>query len=268
MNQTILLILTLLSCSLLKSYGQAGNLDVEGAIRIGNSTDSMPEAGTIQWTGTDLLVWNGTNWISLTNGITYEGEVTDIDGNTYRTVRIGFQVWMAENLRTNHYADGTEIPKINNATSWQNANYGAWSWYDTTSTYEQPYGKLYNWFAVVDGRNLCPIGWHEPSDQEWTLLTNFLGGEMVAGTKMKETGTAHWKYQYLATNESGFTGLPGGYRDTDGTFYNDGYFGYWWSTTEYLPGSALTRDLDLDSAVAERYALDKSAGLSVRCLKD
>ena len=130
-------------------------LEVDGSIQIADSEDSSPPPGTIKWTGTDFLGWNGTKWISLTSGIAFESQVQDIDGNIYQTLKIGNQEWMVENLRTTRYADGTEIPQVNNPVSWQAANYGAWCYYDTASTYKLPYGILYNWYAVNDGRKLC-----------------------------------------------------------------------------------------------------------------
>ncbi|MBK8503768.1 MAG: fibrobacter succinogenes major paralogous domain-containing protein [Saprospiraceae bacterium] len=186
-------------------------LEVDGDIKISSSGETSPAPGTIRWTGTDILGWNGSKWISLTSGVAFEGDVTDIDGNLYRTIKIGTQEWMAENLRTTRYTNGEMISKVNNSTTWPNANYGAWCWYDTSSTYELPYGKLYNWYAVNDGRGLCPTGWHEPTDAEWTTLTDFLGGLSLAGGPMKAAGTAHWKTPNTgATNASGFSGLPGG----------------------------------------------------------
>ncbi|NND05901.1 MAG: hypothetical protein HKN87_05935 [Saprospiraceae bacterium] len=272
------ILLTILSLSI-TTFIFAQNLDVEGDIKISSSGNTTPAPGTIRWTGSDFLGWNGTKWISLTSGIAFEGEVTDTAGNTYRTITIGSQEWMAENLRTTHYADGTIIPQVNNNGTWAAANYGAWCWYDTSSNYELPYGKLYNWYAVNDGRGLCPNGWHMPSDAEWTTLIDFLDPEVVdpdaigtqssvAGGKMKESGTAHWNSpNTAATNESGFSGLPGGFRFNDGSYITLGNDGYWWSSTE-SGANAWFRVLFYSSVDVSRSNNDKRLGFSVRCLRD
>ncbi|MBN1199917.1 MAG: T9SS type A sorting domain-containing protein, partial [Bacteroidales bacterium] len=146
-------------------------------------------------------------------------DATDGDGNHYPTVTIGTQVWMASNLMTTRYTDGglIEYPGTDNA-AWQNNTTGAYAWYNNMITFKETYGALYNWYAV-DTSILCPAGWHVPSDEEWTLLTDFLGNTDVAGGKMKETGLTHWTNPNLdATNESGFTGLPGGNRNGDGSY--------------------------------------------------
>lgn len=126
---------------------------------------------------------------------------------------------MAQNLRTTKYKNGDAVPNVSNNFDWSNLGSGAYCWYTNSNGFEQPYGKLYNWYAVIDSRGLCPTGWHVPSDAEWTTLTDYLGGTSIAGGKMKETSTTHWiSPDSGATNESGFTGLPGGNRNSDGTF--------------------------------------------------
>ena len=150
------------------------------------------------------------------------GMISDIDGNEYETVKIGSQWWMAENLKTTRCNDGTLIPLVSNDSSWQNLLTPGYCWYNNDSiAYADPYGALYNYYSVADtnSSNICPIDWHVPSSAEWTTLTGFLGGTFVAGGKMKETGTAHWANPNTgATNESGFTGLPGGIRVTTGSY--------------------------------------------------
>jgi len=137
--------------------------------------------------------------------------VTDIDGNEYATIQIGTQVWMAENLRTTKYCNGDPIPNVTDSLQWVNLATGAWAHNNNYSQYENLYGKLYNWYAVDDSRNICPCNWHVPTDAEWTTLIDYLGGEGVAGGKMKSTGTQYWLSPNTdATNESGFSGLPGG----------------------------------------------------------
>jgi uncharacterized protein (TIGR02145 family) len=199
--------------------------------------------------------------------------IKDVDGNVYKTVTIGTQTWMAENLKVSKYNDGTTIPNITDNTQWQNNTTGAWSYYKNDVVNNAKYGKLYNWYAVSKtsngNKNVCPTGWHVPSDAEWTVLTDYLGGESVAGGKMKEVGTTSWKNPNTeATNISLFTGLPGGYRYYSGgcSFIGDG--GYWWSSTEYNTGSAWSRGLDYSYGDAGRFVSYKGDGLSVRCLRD
>jgi uncharacterized protein (TIGR02145 family) len=149
--------------------------------------------------------------------------LTDVDNNTYKVVKIGTQVWMAENLKTTRYNDGSAIPLVTDNTEWNNLTTPGYSWYNNDSaTYAQTYGALYNWYTVETG-NLCPTGWHVPSDAEWTTLTDYLGGEAIAGGKLKETGTAHWDSPNTgATDETGFTAFPGGNRTKNGPFSNLG----------------------------------------------
>jgi len=196
--------------------------------------------------------------------------VTDIDGNEYATIQIGTQVWMAENLRTTKYCNGDPIPNVTDSLQWVNLATGAWAHNNNYSQYENLYGKLYNWYAVDDSRNICPCNWHVPTDAEWTTLIDYLGGEGVAGGKMKSTGTQYWLSPNTdATNESGFSGLPGGYRKSSGAFYDVGRWGYWWSSTEFGSGFAWPRHLPHGNGLVYRYAIyTKSYGFSVRCIKD
>src|SRR5450759_1177427 len=161
------------------------------------------------------------------------------------SVTICTQVWMLKNLDVSTYRNGDLIPKVTDPTAWSALTTGAWCWYNNDSaTNASTYGKLYNWYAVNDPRGLAPTGWHVPSDAEWTTLSTCLGGNAVAGGAMKETGTTHWTSPNTgATNSSGFTGLPGGYRNNDGSFNNVGNFGYWWSSTELNTTDAWYRNL-------------------------
>ena len=166
---------------------------------------------------------------------------TDYDGNTYQTITIGSQEWMAENLKVTHYANGTVIPLVTDNTAWANLGNNntdkAYCYYNNSDANKDTYGALYTYAAATNGDNdgttqgVCPTGWHLPGDAEWTELTDYIGGTSVAGGKMKETGTTHWNSPNTgATNESGFTALPGGRRDSsNGAFSNVGYYGYWWS---------------------------------------
>ena len=197
-------------------------------------------------------------------------KLTDADGNVYHTVTIGSQVWMVENLKTTKYRDGTAIPNIINNTDWLSLSTGAYRDYNNTSSVSTIYGKLYNWYAVADSRNLCPSGWHVPSDADWTILTTYLGGESVAGGKLKEIDTTHWKSPNTgATNETGFTALPGGqFSLFSGTFDGIGSYTAWWSSIESYPDLVWFRGLHYNSKIVTLSYSIKKTGLSVRCLKD
>ena len=205
--------------------------------------------------------------------LTY-GTMTDQEGNTYKTIVIGTQEWMAENLNTSIYRNGAAIPTNLDNASWQGTTSGAWAYYNNDANYACPYGKLYNWYACVDARQLCPVGWHVPTDPEWTVLTNYLGGEFIAGGKMKTTGTIEvatglwYSPNTDATNNSGFSGAPGGYRFSNGEYYDIGYFGYWWSSSENGTSDAWDRYLSYFLGDAFSFNINKRNGFSVRCIKD
>jgi uncharacterized protein (TIGR02145 family) len=204
--------------------------------------------------------------------VTNPGAGVTFGGYTYSSIVLGNgQEWMAENLRSISYANGDPIQNVTDNTIWQNLTAGAWAHYNNDNQYENPYGKLYNWYTVADPRNVCPTGWHVPSDAEWTVLSDYLGGGAVAGGKMKSTGTAYWLTPNTgATNESGFSGLPGGYRDDDGIFYFIGNYGVWWSSTEiaYDTSSAWVRGLNYGNGDVGSSSGGKTDGFSVRCLRD
>jgi uncharacterized protein (TIGR02145 family) len=197
------------------------------------------------------------------------GTVTDIDGNVYLTIKIGNQWWMAENLKVTHYRNGDAITNITDGTTWDGLATGAYCEYDNNVANVATYGRLYNWYAVNDSRNMVPTGWHVPTDVEWQTLVDYLGGDAVAGGKMKEAGTAHWISPNTdATNESGFSGLPGGYRAGSGNDYNLGGYAYIWSSTEGSSYYAWSRDLDYSNSEVYRIGSNKHFGFSVRCIKD
>ena len=197
------------------------------------------------------------------------GTVTDIDGNVYHTVTIGTQVWMVENLKVTHYRNGDSIPNITDDTEWGNLKTGAYCNYNNDPNNADAYGRLYNWYVVIDSRKICPAGWHVPTYKDWNILEAYLGGVPIAGGKIKEAGTAHWKSPNTgATNESGFTALPGGYRRFTGTFYYVGYYGYWWSTRAYNVNNAWYNYLGYLYSNLNRYFYSKTLGFSIRCLKD
>lgn len=192
--------------------------------------------------------------------------VLDVDGNAYNTVVIGAQTWMQGNLKVTRFNDTKPILPVTDASSWSTLTTPAYCWYNNDLMYKNIYGALYNWYTV-DNANLCPTGWHVPTDAEWTTLYNFLATDI--GGKMKELGIAHWKTPNEgATNSSGFTALPGGFRDDNGVF--NGLFekGYWWSATESSSTYAWYRSLNYLSVNASRGTYSRKFGYSVRCLKN
>ena len=207
--------------------------------------------------------------------------IKDIDGNSYKTVQIGDQLWMAENLKVSRYNDGTNISNISNKTIWKDAlknKKDAWCYYENNISNGKIYGKLYNWFVVrlgVNGlKNVCPIGWHVPSETEWQVLFNNLGGIDIAGDKMKEVGFSHWKYPNKnASNIAFFNGLPGGSRNEDGNFHSLGENGWWWCSSDYEYSSYndnVAPDIGLNSnnsnvSTGGEYP-PKSWGISIRCI--
>jgi uncharacterized protein (TIGR02145 family) len=196
--------------------------------------------------------------------------VTDIDGNVYHTVTIGTQVWMVENLKTTRYRNGDPIHNITMTYEWDNMTSGACCDYENTLSNSKIYGKLYNWYAVNDNRKIAPVGWHIPSSVEWDSLVIYLGGRNIAGGKLKEKGTTHWYTPNTgATNESGFTALPGGSRYFSGKFLQMGTIGFWWSSTITKKGFAYFLNLSYDEKGLGYYKfLRLNGGLSVRCVKD
>jgi uncharacterized protein (TIGR02145 family) len=196
--------------------------------------------------------------------ITY-GSMTDGEGNTYKTVTIGTQTWMAENLKATKYNDGTAIPNVTDNTAWENLTTGAFCTYNNTTNADtiKTYGKLYNWYAVNTGK-LCTTGWHVPSNAEWVILGN---NDIFEGA-LKETGTSHWNSPNTGTNSGGFTALPAGGREHDGTFRNIGNYGTWWVSNENGATEALLRGLGFGYSNGDTYSSLKESGFSVRCIKD
>ena len=213
-------------------------------------------------------------------------KTADLDSITFKRpvailpkVTIGTQVWTTKNLDVATYSDGTPIPQVTDPTQWANLTTGAWCYYNNDPATGTTYGKLYNWYAVAGihdtdpntpNKKLAPTGWHVPSDAEWTTLTTYLGGESVAGGKMKATGTSLWTSPNTgATNSSGFTGLPGGYRYYDGTVFTEiGKYGNWWSSSEDYTSLAWFRGLGYTNGTATRFNYFKTHGFSVRCLNN
>lgn len=207
--------------------------------------------------------------------------ITDIDGNKYSTVTIGSQVWLVENLKATRYNDGKAIPLVTENNAWGALSTPAYCWYDNDEgSHKNTYGALYNWYAVETGK-LCPDGWHVPSDLEWKQMEMHLGMSQAEaddtgfrgtneGGKLKETGTAHWESPNEgATNESGFTALPGGSRVYNGVVFEDfERGGNYWCHTEYDPNLAWRRYIYYDYTDICRDAQNKKYGFSVRCVKD
>ena len=224
----------------------------------------------------ETQVYNGTTWTNMIGGAATTARVT-----------IGTQVWAVNNLDVATYSDGTVIPEVTSGTDWAALTTGAWCYYSNDPTNGAIYGKLYNWYAVAGiwneasktdailRKKLAPTGWHVPTDEEWSALTTTLGGEIVSGGKMKATGTSIWQSPNTdATNSSGFTGLPGGFRYPNGPVFNIGSNGFWWSSTEdtsWDPDprkSSWLRNLNYTNGSTPSYNLNKKYGISVRCLRD
>lgn len=194
-------------------------------------------------------------------------------GVASKEVTIGKQVWMTQNLNVDKFRNGDPIPEAKTDEEWSKAGENgepAWCYYNNNPDNGDRYGKLYNWYAVNDPRGLAPEGWKIPSDEEWSRLADFLGGESVAGTKMKSTDfwADYGGKSGNGTNESGFSGLPGGLRYHIGTFTNIGKIGNWWSSTESSSNNAWGRNLNYSNGIVNRSLNNKGLGFSVRCLRD
>lgn len=194
--------------------------------------------------------------------------VRDIDGNTYNTIILGTQMWMKENLKVKHYNNGDSIAHIKNNALWGSSSTGACCAYMNLGSNTEIYGYLYNFYAVSDSRKICPTGWRIPTDEEWTALSDFLGGSNIAGAKLKESGTEHWSSPNNGTNESGFTALPGGLRHYDGSFSFIGAHGSFWTCSKLNNTDAWIRDLYYETIELYRMEFSLKSGFSVRCLKD
>jgi len=228
------------------------------------------------------LTHTTTRQITVKNETVETGTLTDIDGNVYKTVKIGNQWWMAENLKVTHYRNGDAIPNVTSNLVWERLTTGAYCYYNNYSNFAADYGALYNWYAVTDSRSIAPEGWHVPTDEEWKQLEMFLGmsqNEADAtgsrgtneGGKLKESWYDHWDGPNTgATNESGFTARPGGFRDYDGRFYDmgDGWGAYFWSSTENSNLDAWARHLSCGSACVFRSGYINQDGFSIRLVRD
>lgn len=196
--------------------------------------------------------------------------VYDIDNKKYPTLIIGNQCWTRTNLEVTRYQNGSTIIQIDSSRDWSTAQQGAWCYYNLNGQFNSMFGKLYNGFAVRDARGLCPTGWHVPSDLEWSTLSDLFGGNGQAGGSLKTTGTTSWNFPNSgATNLSGFSGQPGGYREgVSGSFFGLNYDGYWWSRTLLTSEDIWFRSLHYRHQAVDRYYDKMSNGFSVRCVRN
>ena len=214
--------------------------------------------------------YTGTHWVGLITGTGAGATSTciDYDGNAYPTFTIGTQVWMAENLRVTHYRNGDVIPNVTEDMAWEELTTGAYCWYNNDLATNGKYGALYNWHALDDSRGLCPVGWKEPTDEEWTTLITYLAGESFAGGRMKSLSALWTSPNTDATNSSGYSGLPAGYRHYTGYYHFVGDRGFWWTKTEGTFGRSWFRSLVYYSQEVIHDYDYMSYGYSVRCLRD
>ena len=248
----------------------ANNKTVNGSGTGSYNTDIYPlTANTTYYvrayaTNSSGTAYGNEHSFTTTGSLANCGTVTDIDGNVYNTVTIGTQCWMAENLKTTRYNDGTAILTGLSNADWQSTTSGAYAIYNNDPANNTTYGKLYNSYAVKTNK-LAPAGWHVPTYAEWTTLIAFLGGVSIAGGAMK--ATILWSSPNTgATNSSGFTGLPAGYRNINGTFSNIGFYGYFWSSDSYY--SCWSSLNNSNNSVGSSCDLFREKGFSVRCVKD
>ncbi len=197
------------------------------------------------------------------------GSISDKDGNTYKTLLIGTQTWMVQNLKTTKYNDGTLIPIISDLSSWDNLLSPGCCWDDDFLSYKKTYGILYNWWVVNSGK-LCPVGWHIPTNQEWSQMITYLGGGMIAGGMLKESSLSYWKTPNQgASNMSYFWGLPGGMvESSDSSFQRITEIGCWWTRTSHNKDMAIARVMYYSNESVQEVFYNKKCGLSIRCVWD
>ncbi len=274
MKVRILFHIYLVSCFFVFIHFADGQkIITNGAIQLGKDTLGSPETGTIRWSGSDFEGWTGSQWLSLTLG----AKVMDADGNTYYPIKIGSQIWLDRNLKTTKYNDGSSIPFSSNAGQWNTAAVNmqpSYCWYnDDELTYGVPYGALYNFYALDSisngAKNVCPTGWMVPSKTDIEKLRDFLGGQNIAGGKLKEVGLSFWSSPNLAaTNLSGFSGVGAGRRGPSGTFAGFKNTGYLRTRTLVTPPNstyALLTSLDAMLVVSE---WNNGIGMSIRCIRE
>ncbi len=247
-----------------------GTFEATETITVGHNFNA-PQPGTIRFNPNtnDFEGWNGSYWLSLTRVMQEGNGVTDVNNTTYRSVIIGTQEWTAENLRVLSYNDGNAIASTPNSTDWINLTTGGWCQYDNDPSNAATYGLLYNWYAVDSGK-LCPSGWHVPSKSEFSTLANTLGGVLNAGSKMRESGIAHWASPNTgATNASGFTALPAGRRRGDnGNFSSLTFAAEFWTSGSQFTGNGDFRFINSNNNQLFGSNVQYTTGMSVRCIKD
>ena len=239
--------------------------DVGEDIMSGNGKHIVWDFGTehpdVYWDKVQIKIIADDNYSGYSTGT-----ITDIDGNIYKTVKIGNQWWMAEDLKVKHFRNGDPIPNVTETTRWTNLTSEAYCIYDNDEKNKEIYGLLYNWYAVNDSRNIAPEGWHVATDADWTALANYVKNN---SGKLKEAGTVHWKSPNTgATNETGFTALPGGLRYKDGVFSGLEYYGNFWTATQNGSNTAYYRGLGYNNTSIVRTTYDKHCGFLIRCVKD
>ncbi len=233
-------------------------LDVSGTLRVNDGTQGLNK----------ILVSDATGIASWQSIVTVE---TNSSGGSSggSSIWIGCTPWSTENLDVTTYQNGDPIPLVTDNTAWAALTTGAYCNYFNNTANGPIYGKLYNWYAVIDPRGLAPVGWHIPSDFEWTTLVNTLGGSTTAGGPMKEMDITHWSAPNLgATNLCNFSALPGGYRAAAGGFHDKGDYGYWWTSTSGDSTIAWSRKLNYNDTEIVGAGTDYNVGYSVRCVKD
>jgi len=261
------LIMTVLHSGLTQNVGigtstPTAKLEVVGDVKVNGKISNVTNPTSAQDVATKAYVDLLEEQVMQLQG------VKDIENNKYEIDTIGTQIWMAENLRVTRYNDGTIIPIVMDSLEWPSLTSPGCTWYNNGNSV---YGALYNYYTVADSnsRNVCPVGWHIPTQAEWTILSDELGDLTVAGGKMKESGLAHWAPpNNAATNLSGFAGLPGGYRSNNGSYHDVGVAGVWWSSTENGVNTAWYRDLFYEHGEFSEGFFSKRSGFSVRCIKD
>ena len=245
-------------------------------------TETDPAGGTnYTITGTQeilsvpyaMYAKNGITTAQADAIVTMQAQITALQANlVIPTVTIGSQDWTKYNLNVTTYRNGDLIPYVSDPAAWQSLSTGAWCYINNDPSKGEVYGKLYNWYAINDTRGLAPQGWHIPSSDEWTILTDFLNGKSVAGGKMKGVGTAQWLSPNTgATNSSGFSAMPGGYRDgSNGMSFAIQYEGYWWSSSISTMGEPLSRSIryDFNNVSDMNPYTGMRFGYSVRCIRD
>ena len=257
-------------------------LSVPYALHAGSVSVRVSEVGDTLWIGQEWIIIPGVSAANAGSPTTHTcgipdvhnadvtyGEMTDQEGNAYRTVIVGGEEWMAENLTTSIYRNGDALQTALSASNWQSATSGAWQYYDQDGINECPHGKMYNWYAVNDSRGLCPSGWHVPSETDWSALEVALGGQIAAGNKMKATGTDYWLGGNAnATNESGFSALGSGFYYFYGSFEGLTQGVNYWSATAFDASSAWVRSITFDMANLALSIYPKNSGFHVRCVRD